>query len=959
MTSSRLQAIEEIFHSALAERADCRAAFLDRACEADRCLRGEVETLLEAHERATDFVETPAIGLAAEALARTAPDLLIGRRIAHYELLQRIGSGGMSDVYLAADVVAGRQAALKLLPLFFTADEERRRRFEQESRAVVALNHPNIVTVYEVGADESLPYIASELIHGKTVRQLLSDGPLELERALDIAIQAGQALAAAHEAGIVHRDIKPENIMLRPDGYVKVLDFGIAKLARAETAINPYNPPPESLLQTHLGSVVGTARYMSPEQACGEPVSSATDIWSLAAVLHEMITGSAPFAGDTASEVIRAILTEEPAALRDVTGAEEPRLSTIVRHSLQKDPAQRFASVRELVEELIRYRRRLDRAAEPPPVHSYWNRIRGSPIAAALTLLVLVLGLGLAAVLYHDVITRPIPEKSIAVLPFTNLTADKAGSSFSAGIQDEILSDLAKISDLKVISRTSSSAFPSGKARNWHQIGRELGVANLLEGSVQQIGERIRIHAQLIDARTDSHLWAQTFDRDVSDIFAVQSEIATTIASQLRCEISGREKASINRPASQDPMAADLYQRAFALEQDQDFTSQPNLTKRIDLLRQALARDSSFTLAYCALARAHSSFYTQGYDRTGARLALTRAALENARRIDPASGDVHLAWASYLALVLRDYDRARAELELARRTLPNDPAVYAQTGYIDRRQGRWSEAIINLDRAVELDPRNFHWLVNTAFTYAPMHRYAEAEALFQRALEISPGDVAARIGYALDSFDERADLGRLNREFEALTENRYDLLFWVDELFNYSLCRRDPATAERALALIPADGVPGMELRVPKAFYEAELAAAFHRPETAIAAAESARAILERLTRRQPDNALAWSTLGNTYALLGSKEDAVKAARHACELLPVTREPTAGTRPLRCLAGTYAMLGENDLALKQLAAIVQRPMGFSYGELKLHPVWDPLRGDPRFEQLVASLAPKR
>ncbi|CAN5424255.1 hypothetical protein BH20VER3_BH20VER3_20760 [soil metagenome] len=649
MTSARFQAIEEIFHSVLAERSDCRAAFLDRVCQVDPRLRGEVETLLEAHERATDFVETPATGLAAEVLARVAPDLLIGRRIAHYELLDRIGSGGMSDVYLAADVVAGRKAALKLLPILFTADEERRRRFEQESRAVVALNHPNIVTVYEIGADESLHYIASELIHGETVRQLLAGGPLELEKALDIAIQVGNALGAAHDAGIVHRDIKPENIMLRPDGYVKVLDFGIAKLAEADVPAAANGQRPESPLHTYLGSIVGTARYMSPEQARGEPVSSAADIWSLGAVLYEMITGSAPFGGETSSEVLRSILTQETAPIGNVPRVVQPDLCSIVRRTLHKDPAQR-ASVRELVQDLSRLRRRLDRAAELPPgaVNFLWNRIRRSPIAAALTLLVITLGLGLPAYFYREAITRPPPEKSIAVLPFANLGADKASSYFAGGIQDEILSDLAKISDLKVISRTSSSAYQSGKTRNLHQIGRELGVANLLEGSVQQIGRRIRIHAQLTDARTDSHLWAETYDRDVSDLFAVQSEIATTIAAQLRSEISGREKAAINRPPTHDPLANDLYHRALVLEES--LPSQSSLAKGVDLLQQALTRDPNFTLAYCALARVHSNFYTHGYDRTNARLALTRAALENARRTDPGSGEVHLAWASYLAL---------------------------------------------------------------------------------------------------------------------------------------------------------------------------------------------------------------------------------------------------------------------------------------------------------------------
>src|SRR5438552_17534036 len=289
MTPARFQTIEEIFHAALDQEPDQIGAFLDMACDGDELLRRKVETLLASHQRAGSFIETSTVGIATRIIENGQADLLVGRTFGHYKISKRIGSGGMGEVYLATDMTAGRKAALKLLPMRFTGDAERLKRFQQEARAVVALNHPNILTVYEIGEDHSTHYIASELIEGETLRQRLMRGRMELSEAVDVAIQVASALTAAHEAGIVHRDIKPENIMLRPDGYVKVLDFGIAKLAEEE--LPAAMPRDEALLlvETNLGLILGTVPYMSPEQACADPVDKRTDIWSLGAVLYEMV----------------------------------------------------------------------------------------------------------------------------------------------------------------------------------------------------------------------------------------------------------------------------------------------------------------------------------------------------------------------------------------------------------------------------------------------------------------------------------------------------------------------------------------------------------------------------------------------------------------------------------------------------------------------------------------------
>src|SRR6266849_6755150 len=316
MTPGRLQTIEEIFLAALDQEPDQVSAFLDTACEGDAVLRREVEKLLASDQRAVRFIERSTIGLATRIIENGQADLLVGQTFGHYKISKRIGSGGMGEVYLATDLTAGRKAALKLLPMRFTGDAERLKRFQQEAHAVVALNHPNILTVYEIGEDHSTHYIASELIEGETLRQRLARGRIEVGEAVDVAIQVASALAAAHEAGIVHRDIKPENIMLRPDGYVKVLDFGIAKLAEQEVPVTIPTDEALLLVETNLGSILGTVRYMSPEQAYGAPVDKGTDIWSLGVVLYEMVTGHVPFTGDTPSEVMSAILEKEPPPLR-------------------------------------------------------------------------------------------------------------------------------------------------------------------------------------------------------------------------------------------------------------------------------------------------------------------------------------------------------------------------------------------------------------------------------------------------------------------------------------------------------------------------------------------------------------------------------------------------------------------------------------------------------------------
>src|SRR5438874_3878299 len=391
MTPAQLQTVEEIFHAALNQKPEQVARFVDTACEGDELLRRKVEALLASHQRAGSFIETTAVGIATRIIENEQADLLVGQTIGHYKISKRIGSGGMGEVYLATDITAGREAALKLLPTRFTSDAERLKRFQQEERALVGLNHPNILTVYEIGEDHSTHYIASELIEGETLRQRLMRGRMEVGEAVDVAIQVASALAAAHETGIVHRDIKPENIMLRPDGYVKVLDFGIAKLAEPAFAeATADGAGSATLAETNLGSILGTVRYMSPEQARGAQVDKRTDVWSLGVVLYEMVTGHPPFTGESPGEVMTSILETEPPPLTSYITHIPAELQQIISKTLRKDREERYQSAHKLLEALQSLRRSMEfkTALEHSTKAPSWLRWTRSPTALVLVLLV-------------------------------------------------------------------------------------------------------------------------------------------------------------------------------------------------------------------------------------------------------------------------------------------------------------------------------------------------------------------------------------------------------------------------------------------------------------------------------------------------------------------------------------------------------------------------------------------
>ena len=555
--------------------------------------------------------------------------------------------------------------------------------------------------------------------------------------------------------------------------------------------------------------------------------------------------------------------------------------------------------------------------------------------------------------------SQPVSNKTVAVLPFDNLSRDPDNAFFADGVQDEILTNLAKIADLKVISRTSVMQYKTGASRNLREIGQQLGVAHVVEGSVQRAGNKVRVNAQLIDARTDAHLWAHTYDHDLADVFAIQSEIAKSIADQLQAKLSPKEKAAINKASTTDVAAFELYLRAKALFLDtaDQLHAKENFPKIERLLNDALARDPNFLLAWCLLGRAHATIYWQGWDHTQARLDLANKAVQTALRLQPDAGEAHLALADYYYHAFRDFARARSELAVARQTLPNNTEVFEYTGYIDRREGRWEEATQNLERALELDPRNFRILAQLGLTYHMQRRYAEEIRTYDRALTIVPGDPTTRIFRARVALDWKGDIKPFQVTLAELIAENPKVAPEVDDP-DSALCERDPAAAARALANFPRDGLPVFGAHISHAYYEGLVAYCQGDSAKAKTAFTVARVEWEKAHGSQPDFAPALSLAGIIDAALGRKELAIREGRRACELLPTSKDAIDGANLMINLAHIYTWTGEKQLAIAELEAVARIPSNLSYGVLKLHPVWDPLRGDPRFEKLLASLAPK-
>ena len=554
-----------------------------------------------------------------------------------------------------------------------------------------------------------------------------------------------------------------------------------------------------------------------------------------------------------------------------------------------------------------------------------------------------------------------LAEKSVAVLPFENLSEDKESAFLADGVQGDILTALSKIADLKVISRTSVNSYAAGTARNLREIAESLGVAYVLEGSVRQAGKKVRITAQLTDARTDTRLWAETYERDSGEVFAIQSEIVQRTISQLRANVSEKEKAAIAERPTKDLAAYGLYVQAKALIATISLNAQINekLREAIQLLEQAIARDPDFYLAYCELSATHDYLYFFGLDHTPDRLARANAALKAVVRLRPDAGETHLARANFFYRCYLDYDHARTELGLAQRALPNNSEIFELTGYMDRRQGLWNESARSLQRALELDPRNFFMLQQIALSYQEFRQFGAMAAALERALKLIPRDVDTRVTRALVDLEWKADPRPLDEIVrKTLAEDPAKAPDLAAQWFYVALCKRDPVAVAQALAAIPASGT-SVDLNFPRSWCEGLAARARGDAAAAQAAFLAARAEVEKTVREQSDYGPGFTVLGLIDAGLGRKEEALREGLHAVELLPITKDSIDGAEVMKYLGVIYAWCDEKDLAIQQITATLQIPSTLSYGNLKLHPYWDRLRDEPRFKKIVADLAPKK
>jgi eukaryotic-like serine/threonine-protein kinase len=974
VTPKRWKQVEAVFEQALELPVGERTDFVQTTCDGDEEIGREVQSLLDSHARADSFIDRPNLFIASDEIDGHGATIASGQLIGAYRVARELGRGGMGAVYLAerADESYRKRVAIKLIKRGMDTDAVLRH-FRNEKQILASFDHPNIARLFDAGTTETgLPYFIMEYVEGVSIDNYCDVHGLSIPERLKLFCEVCVAVTYAHRQAVIHRDIKASNILVTTEGAPKLLDFGIAKILQRDDGTEG------TATMTMLRPM--TPEYASPEQVRGERVTPASDVYSLGVVLYHLLTGQQPYRLKTRTpeEISRAITEQEPTrpstaiARRDGSAKSQVRnpkllrgdLDNIVMMALRKEPERRYQSVEQLSEDLKRHLEGRPIIARPisPPAR-VWRWSRRNPTLACAATACLLLALVVVWLLREQFLAprTPMPEKSIAVLPFENLSRDPDNAFFTNGVQDEILTALARIADLKVISRTSVTDYKSGIARDLREIGQQLGVAHVLEGSVQRFGNRVRVNAQLVDGRTDAHVWAQTYDRDVSDVFAIQSQIAKTIANQLQAKLSAGEQTAIAQPPTKDITAFLLYTRAKSLMLLTSFSTglEQRFLKAIDLLNQAVARDPSFFLAYCQLAYTHDQLYFVGFDHTPARLALAESAIDSSFRLRANAGEAHLARGENLYRGHLDYDGALAELDISRQTLPNDPRIFELIGFIRWRQGRYEESVRSFERALELDPRNLYTLQQVAMKYNLLRRYGDGAALLDRCLAISSNDIDTRAARARLELEWRADPIPLHKFIDAIrAENPGTVATVADSWFAYALAERDASAAEAALGALGEATFGNDATQFSRSVGEGLVARMTNDQVKARSAFSAARAEQEKRVQAQPNYGPAISILGLIDAGLGRKDDALQEGREAMELLPVEKDSVNGVQMIENFAIIAAWVGEKDQACEQLAIAARLPGYVSYGQLKLLPYWDSLRGDPRFEKIVDSLAPK-
>jgi TolB-like protein/Tfp pilus assembly protein PilF len=864
---------------------------------------------------------------------------LVGR-LGDYELLEEVGRGGQGVVFRARQKSLNRTVALKVITLGQWASQAHLKRFRREAEAAASLEHPGIVPIHEVGERDGQCYFSMKFVEGGQLDEVVRRQPMPIRNAVELVEKVARTVHYAHEHGILHRDIKPGNILLDKNGEPHLTDFGLARLLDTQSSV------------TRTIDVLGTPSYMAPEQAAGQTAKlcKATDVYGLGAVLYQLLTGQPPFAGGTTYETIRLLRDTEPRQPRLLNPKIDRDLSTICLKCLEKDPQRRYPSALALAEDLGHWLKHEPIQARPSGVFAHTRKwVRRNPSTTVFVTLLVALAVGLGVTVWYRKPPVLIP-KSVAVLPFENLSEDPNNAYFAEGMQEEILTRLASIGDLKVISRTSTQRYHS-KPGNLAEIAKQLGVANILEGSVQKAGAQVRVNVQLINAQTDSHFWAETYDRKMTDIFGIESEIAKRIAESLQTRLTGREQQALAVKATKNPEAYDAYLRGLALDVRSFTNSYSNPT---DSYKRAVQLDPNFAAAWARLSRAQAIRYYAFNDGTGRDTA--KRALEQAQKLEPDSPETLLALGYYRQMVLSDYGAAKTTFKRVGELLPGSTEAPYALGRLARREGHWTEGVSYFEQALALDPRNVELLTNATFTYTALRQFTAALKLLDRTLDITPNDPdvlawKARIYQAQGNLQEAARLlSGINKQASTFASDGF-----LDQL---RLERKYSEAAQLLRSqLTHADLDPQT-----KAGYLVNLALIqWTAGDTAGAkvSAEQAVETWEALYRNKPDDTTRLVQLPFAYALMGEKDLALKLSQRAVMLKPRAKDAASGPTYEENLAAIQTLVGENSRAISTLAQLLQTPyFGFLYGRppvtpafLRLDPIWDPLRADPAFQKL--------
>jgi serine/threonine protein kinase/Tfp pilus assembly protein PilF len=864
-----------------------------------------------------------------------------------YELLEEVGRGGQGVVFRARQKSLNRTVALKVISLGQWASEAHLKRFRREAEAAASLDHPSIVPIYEVGERDGSCYFSMRFVEGGQLDEVVRRKPMSIRQAAELIAKVASTVHYAHEHGIVHRDIKPGNILLDVKGEPHLTDFGLARLIETESAM------------TRTLEVMGTPSYMAPEQAVGNnaAVSAATDVYGLGAVLYQLLTDHPPFAAGTTFETIKLVMDAEPQQPRLWNRKIDRELSAICLKCLEKDPKRRYPSALALAEDLEHWLRHEPIQARYTGIFARWEKwLRRNPTSALLVASLIALAAAIGwNVWKSELISRPT-TKGIAVLPFENLSHDPDNAYFADGIQVEILTRLASIADLKVISRTSTQRYES-KPRNLTEIAKQLGVVNVLEGSVQKAGDQVRVNVQLVNAQTDSHLWAETYDRKLTDIFSVESEIAKGIAASLQAKLTGREEQALAVKPTTNSEAYDAYLRGLAYTVKTLPTSANALSAQ-KYLREAVRLDPKFALSWALLSYVDALGYmTQSLQPTVALREEARQAAETALAFQPDLGEAVLATGSYYYFCLKDYDTAVRYFEQARQLLPNSSRIPESLAYMARRRGQWDRSESYFNEAEKLDPRNVYLLTQHATTYIYRRRFPEALRKLEQVLDITPDDVDALALKAAIAQAE-GDLPRASALLAPLRPGADDSTAVETQVYQAILERRPASIIPRLKEILarpdPTLGYINGGLRFWLGW--AQEAAGDH------AAAEEtwrqARSELESFLKDQPENYTLIGYLALTNMGLGDKSSALAMSQRGIAANPVAKDAITGLFPIEILARVAAQMREPDRAIAALQKLLSVPYAgvvanvpLTSALLRLDPMFDPLRGDPRFQAL--------